>query len=122
MLYQLISSTVFLLGGGAAGKEGGNPIMQFVPIIGIVVVLYFFMIRPQQKKAKAQKNFKETLKKGDKVVTIGGLHGKILELKETTIILELNPNNKVEVEKSAISVEVTKVYSDKPDNSEKSDK
>jgi preprotein translocase subunit YajC len=114
MFYQMYS-TIFLMMGNSGGSEQSNPIVQFIPLIGIVVVIYFFMIRPQQKKTKDQKNFKETLKKGDKIVTIGGLHGKILEIKETTFIIELNPTNKIEVEKSAVSVEVTKAYSETPE-------
>ena len=62
--------------------QGGNanPIMNFLPIILIVVVFYFFMIRPQMKKAKDQQKFREAIKKGDRIVTIGGIHGKIVEV------------------------------------------
>jgi preprotein translocase subunit YajC len=79
-------------------------------ILMIVVVFYFFMIRPQMKKAKMEKEFKTSLNKGDKVVTIGGVHGKILDVQDTTFILEIDNNVKVKVEKSAISAEVTKQY------------
>ena len=64
----------------AGGQQ--NPIASFLPLILIVVVFYFFMIRPQMKKTKEQKVFRESLKKGDKVITIGGLHGKIIEIDE----------------------------------------
>ena len=88
-----------------------NPAIQQLLMIGmIVVVFYFFMIRPQMKKAKAEKSFKESLNKGDKVVTIGGVHGKIVEVNDTTFILEIDQNVKVKVEKSAISADATKQY------------
>jgi preprotein translocase subunit YajC len=79
--------------------------MSFLPIILIVVVFYFFMIRPQMKKAKQQKEYRAALSKGDKIVTIGGLHGKIVEMQETTILVETEGGVKLRFEKSAISME-----------------
>lgn len=76
----------------------------------IIVVFYFFMIRPQMKKAKEEKAFKESIQKGDKVVTIGGVHGKIVEVNETTFLLEIDSNTRVKIEKSAISADATKQY------------
>jgi len=72
-----------------------------------------FFIRPQTKKNKDQKKFREALKKGDKVITIGGLHGKILEVKETTIIMEIGNQIKVTVEKSAIVMDSADVQQKK---------
>ena len=80
--------------------EGGSMIIMFVLMF---VVFYFFMIRPQSKKAKEDKKFRDELKKGDKVVTIGGIHGKVAEVKESAIVLEVGNNVKFRVEKSAIS-------------------
>ncbi|MGB0806216.1 MAG: preprotein translocase subunit YajC [Salibacteraceae bacterium] len=80
---------------------------QFGPLILIAVVFYFFIIRPQMKKAKEAKTFREAMKKGDKVVTIGGIHGKILEIKETTVVLEAESKTRFVVERSAISPEYT---------------
>jgi preprotein translocase subunit YajC len=92
-------------------KPGMNPAMQQMIMIGmIVVVFYFFMIRPQMKKAKQEKTFKESLNKGDKVVTIGGIHGKIIEVNDTTFIIEIDNNVKVKIEKSAVSADATKQY------------
>lgn len=90
---------------------GGGAAQQLIMIVMIIVVFYFFMIRPQMKKAKQEKEFKESVKKGDKVVTIGGVHGKILEVNDTTFILEIDANTKVKIEKTAISAEATKQYS-----------
>lgn len=91
-----------MLGGGAADGKEQNPIMTFLPLVLIMVVFYFFMIRPQMKKAKDQKKFRENLKEGDNVITIGGIHGKIVKLEETTVILEMHDKSKVKFERSAI--------------------
>jgi preprotein translocase subunit YajC len=77
---------------------------QFLPLILIVVVFYFFMIRPQMKKQKELKKFREGLQVGDKVVTIGGIHGKILEVADTTVLLSCESSTKLRVEKSAVSM------------------
>lgn len=71
-------------------------------IILLVVVFWLFFIRPQSQKAKEEQKFREGLKKGDKVVTIGGFHGKVVEVKENTVIISLAPNMEVEVEKTAL--------------------
>jgi len=71
------------------------------------VVMYFFMIRPQQKRAKAEKQFETELKVGDKVITKSGLHGRISELAERTIVLE-TMSGKLKMERSAISLELSK--------------
>jgi len=91
-----------MLGGQAADGKEQNPIMTFLPLVLIMVVFYFFMIRPQMKKAKDQKKFRENLKEGDNVITIGGIHGKIVKLEETTVILEMHDKSKVKFERSAI--------------------
>lgn len=78
-------------------------------LVAIVVIFYFFMIRPQQKRQKEEKKFREALSKGQRVVTIGGLHGKIADVKETSVLLEIADNVKVEVEKSAIAMSVASV-------------
>ena len=79
-----------------------NPLMTFVPLILIVVVFYFFMIRPQVKRQKETRQFRESLKKGDNVVTTGGIYGKIVEVKETTIILQIDKEVKIKVDKNGI--------------------
>lgn len=74
-----------------------------IMIVLIIVVFYFFMIRPQMKKQKELKNFRESLAKGDKVVTIGGIHGTILEVADTSILISAEGGTKLRIEKSAIS-------------------
>ncbi len=76
--------------------------MNVIFLVLMLVVFYFFLIRPQQKKQKELKNFRENLKQGDKVVTIGGVHGKILEITDTTVLLS-SEGTKLRFEKSAIS-------------------
>jgi len=88
-----------------APAEGEGGIMSFLPLILIIVVFYFFMIRPQLKKQKEQKKFRESLAKGDKVVTIGGIHGKITEVKDNRVVLSVANNLELTVEKSAISLD-----------------
>lgn len=80
---------------------------------GIAIVFYFFMIRPQQKKAKDQKAFVESIKKGDQVVTIGGLHGRVYSVEDDTYTLEIDKGIKMKFEKTAISLEASKKYNPK---------
>ena len=82
--------------------------MQLVFLVAIIVVFYFFMIRPQMKKQKQEKEFRESIQKGAKIVTIGGIHGRILEVNETTFMVEIGTNVKVRLEKSAISADATR--------------
>jgi preprotein translocase subunit YajC len=79
---------------------------QFAPFLLMFVVIYFFMIRPQQKKAKNEKEFESTLKVGDKIITKSGLHGKVSELAETTVVIE-TMSGKLKMERSAISMEMS---------------
>ena len=79
--------------------------MQIIMLVLMLVVFYFFLIRPQQKKQKELKSFRENLKQGDKVVTIGGIHGKILEITDTTVLIN-SEGTKLRLEKSAISTAV----------------
>ena len=85
--------------------EANPQIMQIVLFGGIFVVFYFFMIRPQQKKAKEAQKFISELKTGDKVVTIGGAHGSVVSIREKTIVVEVDSSKGVRMvfEKSAIS-------------------
>ena len=79
---------------------------QFAQFLLMFVVIYFFMIRPQQKRAKAEKEFESSLKVGDKIITKSGLHGKIAELAETTVVVE-TMSGKLKMERSAISMEMS---------------
>ncbi|MFM7054215.1 MAG: preprotein translocase subunit YajC [Bacteroidota bacterium] len=101
----------------AQGQPSG--MANLMMILLIVVIFYFFMIRPQMRKAKQERQFKETLQKGDKVVTIGGIHGRIVEMADTTFLVEIDSNVKVRLEKSAVSAEATKAYRDRTEGPKK---
>ncbi len=75
---------------------------SLIMIVAMIAIFYLFMIRPQAKKQKELKKFREAMKPGDKVVTIGGVHGKILEIAESTVLIS-SEGTKIRVEKSAIS-------------------
>lgn len=82
--------------------------MQLILLVGMILVFWLFMIRPQAKKAKMAKNFQENLQKGDKIVTIAGIHGRVNKLNDDgTIEMETSPGSYMKVEKSAISMEMT---------------
>ena len=83
-------------------------VMNFLPMVLIVVVFYFFMIRPQMKKAKDHKKLVAELKKGDKVITTAGIHGKIADMNETTFLIETEGGGKIRFDKSAISLDASK--------------
>lgn len=94
-------NTLFVLLQEAQQPKGGM-FGGLLPLLLIMVVFVFFFILPQRKKAKETQKFRDELKKGDKVVTIGGFHGKITEVKENTVMVSLAPDVVVELEKSAL--------------------
>jgi len=95
-------------------QGGGGGLMGMLPLILIVVVFYFFMIRPQLKKTKDQKKYMEAIKKGDKIVTIGGIHGKITDVQDTTFIIEVEGGNKLKIQKNAVSMDASVTITDQP--------
>jgi preprotein translocase subunit YajC len=96
----MINATILLQ---AQGEQ--NPMSFWIMMALLMVVFYFFMIRPQQKKAKDAKKFRESLEKGSKVVTIGGIHGRVVEVNDTTVLLDVDNNVKIRFEKSAIAMD-----------------
>jgi len=90
--------TVYLLADAATG------VMNFLPLIAIVVVMYFFMIRPQVKKQKEEAKFRSEIKKGDKVITLGGIHAKVLETNDETLIVQAEGGtSKFKINKTSIA-------------------
>lgn len=81
-------------------------ISQFLPILLMLVVVYFLMIRPQQQRAKKEKEFEAAVKVGDKIITKSGIHGKIAELQDDTVVIETMAG-KIKMERSAISMELS---------------
>jgi preprotein translocase subunit YajC len=89
---------------GEGGGGGGGTTMLLM-LGAIILVFYFFMIRPQQKKQKQMQTFRDELKRGDKIVTIGGIHGKIVDVQETTFMIEVEDGVKLKIEKAAVAVD-----------------
>jgi preprotein translocase subunit YajC len=88
----------------AAGTGGimGNGSMTWIMLIGIFGVMYFFMIRPQQKRQKELRKFRDGLQKGDKVVTVGGIYGTVVEVKDTYLLIEVDNNVRLRFDKSSV--------------------
>jgi len=93
-----------LLTGQPAGAAAGqsNAFVTFLPLILVFVIFYFFMIRPQMKKQKELSNYRNSLKKGDKVITTGGIYGRVNEVKDNYVMLEVGGDLKLKVDKSAL--------------------
>jgi preprotein translocase subunit YajC len=98
-LFQILSA--------AKPAPGGAGMQSLIFLLLIIVVFYFFMIRPQVKKQKEATNFRSSLKKGDKVATTGGIYGKINDVKERTVTLEIADNVLVKVDKSAVTADLS---------------
>ncbi|HMP98327.1 MAG TPA: preprotein translocase subunit YajC [Cyclobacteriaceae bacterium] len=88
--------------------QQGGAIPQLLFFAAIIAVFYFFMIRPQQKKQKEQAKFVNEVKKGDTVVTIGGIHGRIAEVEEDTFMLEIEKGARMRITKNSVSMESSK--------------
>ena len=104
-----------LMGAPGGGEGGGNPIMSFLPLVAIIAIFYFLILRPQNKKQKETQKMLSALKKGDRVVTIGGIHGVIQSIKENTVIVKVDDNVKLELNRGAISSVSSQAKEDKED-------
>jgi preprotein translocase subunit YajC len=85
---------------GASGQS--NALVTFLPLILVFVVFYFFMIRPQMKKQKEMSNYRNSLKKGDKVITTGGIYGKVADVKDNYVMIDVGGDIRLKVDKSAL--------------------
>lgn len=92
-----------------AGQQASSPWGSLVPLLLIMVIFYFFLIRPQQKRQKEIKSFRESLKKGDKVVTTGGIYGKINNISENVITIDVGNNVLLKVDKNAVLRDTTDI-------------
>lgn len=92
-----------LLMGGPADGGTANPIITLMPLILIFVVFYFFIIRPQKKKETERRSMIEAVKKGDRVVTIGGVHGTVTQVDDASVLVQVDTNVKLRVDKNAIA-------------------
>ena len=97
----LLSFATLLQAAPAQAPQGGNYSFLIMMLL-ILVVMYFYMIRPQQKKQKEIVKFRESLKKGDKIVTVGGVYGVVAEVKEQYVLMEIDNNVKIRVDKQCV--------------------
>jgi preprotein translocase subunit YajC len=102
LLFQILSQTA---PGAGSGGGGGAGMQSLIFLLLIIVVFYFFMIRPKVRKQKEATNFRNSLKKGDRVATTGGIYGKVTDVKERTVTLEIADNVTVKVDKTAVVAE-----------------
>jgi preprotein translocase subunit YajC len=107
---QLLS--ILLMAGPQGGQAGGG-YEQIIFLVLIIVVFYFFMIRPQMKKQKEIKKFRDGLQKGDKIITTGGIYGKVNDIKEDIIIVEIAQNVTIKVDKSSVVREIADIQGKK---------
>ncbi len=97
-----LAFTQLMAQSATATGEQPNPLVTLLPLILVFVVFYFFMIRPQTKKQKELNDYRNSLKKGDKVVTNGGIYGKVVEVKESSVIIDAGGDVKLRIDKSAV--------------------
>lgn len=108
VIYQMMNSLigVVLM---ASPQQGQNPWSSLIPLLLIMVVFYFFLIRPQMKRQKELKNFRDSLKKGDRIITSGGIYGKINNISDHVITVDVGNNILLKVDKSAVMRDTTDV-------------
>lgn len=95
-------SVLFILLEQATGSKN---YMSIIMLVLVIVIFYFFFIRPSSKRQKQQRQYQESLKKGDKIVTIGGIHATIVDQTDTTFLVETEGGNRMRIEKTAVNVE-----------------
>jgi|HigsolmetaGSP12D_1036236.scaffolds.fasta_scaffold00210_13 preprotein translocase subunit YajC len=100
----------------------GNMLLTLLPFVLMFAIFYFLLIRPQQRKQKERNNMLRSLNKGDKVTTIGGLHGTIVEITDDTVVLKVNDVTKLTFDRSAINTVQARAAEPKADKSEKNEK
>lgn len=101
--------TIFLEAAPAAVNAGSSGWSMLFMLVLIMVVMWFFMIRPQRKQQKELQKFRDGLKKGDKIVTIGGIYGTVVEVKEKALLIEIDNNVKIKVDKNSVVKDFSEV-------------
>ena len=101
-MFFLTENIAYAMGPGGAGGEGGGGFSTFIPLILMFVIFYFLLIRPQQKKTKEHRQMISNLRKGDRIVTSGGLHGRITGLSDTTLTVEIADKVRVKVSRASV--------------------
>lgn len=98
---------LLLILGQQQGQEGGSAWSGMIMIVAMIVIFYFFMIRPQSKKQKELKKAREAMKKGDKVITAGGIHGRIKDIKENVILMEIAQGVTIKIDKTSVFADLS---------------
>jgi len=98
----MIYTHYILMASPSGGAEGGNPMGMLLPLVAVLVIFWFFMIRPQAKRQKELKKFRDSLQKGDSIVTAGGIYGKVVSVKDFQIVIQVDENTKLTVDKSSV--------------------
>ena len=104
---------------GASGGQGGGGFAAFVPLILMFVIFYFLLIRPQQKKTKEHREMINNLRKGDRIITSGGIHGRVTGLSDTTLTVEISEKVRVKVNRGSVSALAQPTNVSQPDKPEK---
>lgn len=99
-------------------QEGGSAWSGMIMIVAMIVIFYFFMIRPQSKKQKELKKAREAMKKGDKVITAGGIHGRIKDIKDNIVLMEIAPGITIKIDKTSVFADMSGTTTSKPSKSE----
>jgi len=118
-IYLSLGSLSRLMAAPAGDGSTGSSLFSFLPLVLIVAIFYFLMIRPQNKKQKETQKMLAALKKGDRVVTIGGIHGVIQSVKESTVIVKVDESTKLEFNRSAIASVSSQAKEDGEDDKKK---
>lgn len=100
---------LFIMAQPAGSSGSGNTLISLMPLILVFVVFYFFMIRPQMKKQKELTNYRNSLKKGDKVITTGGIYGRVIEVKDNVVMIDAGGDVKLKIDKSALLKDPTDI-------------
>ena len=112
---------LLLILGQQQAQEGGSAWSGMIMIVAMIVIFYFFMIRPQNKKQKELRKAREAMKKGDKVITAGGIHGRIKDIKDNIIQMEIAPGVVIKIDKTSVFADLSapqKQSADKPSRKE----
>ena len=113
----MVLNSILLQDAEATGA-GASGLSSFLMIVVLIVIFYFFMIRPQSKKQKKIREFREKLSAGDKIITAGGIYGKIKDVKETSFLVEISDNVKIRIDKNSVYPSAEDAQTD-PANAEK---
>jgi preprotein translocase subunit YajC len=116
---QILLAAPQAAGSGGEAPSGPGALVSFLPLVAIFAIFYFLIIRPQSKKQKETQKMLSDLKKGDRIVTIGGIHGVIQTLRENTIIVRVDENTKLEFSRSAVSNVESPGKEDKADKTDR---